>query len=231
MEQRNLVGAPAALGRIAEIFFSIQGEGVTAGAPAVFIRLQGCSVGCAWCDTKYSWDPGGGRAVDLDAIVAEAAASPTRRAVVTGGEPLESPLFLPLTRALAERGLALEVETSGTLPPPLEADPAIQWNVSVKLESSGVPEARRIRPAAIRAFVGCDVWWKFVVANDADVDEVLHLAERFDLLRERILLQPEAIRREDFLARAPRVVEACTRHGFRFSPRLHVLLWGARRGV
>lgn len=235
MEQRNLarpgVNVPPVPGRIAETFFSIQGEGVTAGAPAVFIRLQGCSVGCAWCDTKYSWDPGGGRAVDLDAIVAEAIASASRRAVVTGGEPLESPLFLPLTRALAERGFTLEVETSGTLPPPPEADPKIQWNVSVKLEGSGVPQARRIQPAAIRAFLGRDAWWKFVVVDETDVGEVLELAERFGLPRERILLQPEALRREDFLARAPWVVEACKRHGFRFSPRLHVLLWGARRAV
>src|ERR1700756_2487683 len=118
--------------RIAETFFSIQGEGPTAGGPAVFIRLQGCSVGCAWCDTKYSWDPDGGHATDLESIVAEAAAHPCRRAVVTGGEPLESALFLPLTRALIDRGFALEVETSATLPPPDGADAAIQWNVSPK---------------------------------------------------------------------------------------------------
>jgi 7-carboxy-7-deazaguanine synthase len=235
MEQRNLarpdVNAPPVLGRVAETFFSIQGEGATAGAPAVFIRLQGCSVGCAWCDTKYSWDPEGGRAVDLDSIVAEAAAAPCRRAVVTGGEPLESSLFLPLTNALTERGFAVEVETSGILPPPLGAHPAIQWNVSLKLKGSGVAEERRINPPAVRAFLDRDAWWKFVVTDEADVDEAFELAERFRLPRERILLQPEALRREDFLARAPWVAEACKRHGFRFSPRLHLLLWGARRGV
>ncbi len=218
-------------GRIAETFLSIQGEGPTAGAPAVFIRLQGCSVGCAWCDTKYSWDPQGGRAVDLDAIVAEAAAYACRRAVVTGGEPLESSLFLPLTRALVERGFTLEVETSGTLPPPAGADPAIQWNVSLKLRGSGVEEPRRIKPPAVRAFLARDTWWKFVVVDEGDVAELLYLAERFALPRERILLQPEALRRQDLIARGPWVVEACKRHGFRFSPRLHILLWGARRGV
>jgi hypothetical protein len=70
-----------------------------------------------------------------------------------------------------------------------------------------------------------------VVTDDADVAEVLKLAERFALPRARILLQPEAVRREDLLERSPWVVEACKRHGFGFSPRLHVLLWGARRGV
>ncbi len=225
------MSGPAVSDRIAETFFSIQGEGPTAGVPAVFVRLQGCSVGCAWCDTKYSWDPEAGPALDLDALVEEAAAHPCRRAIITGGEPLESSLFLPLIRALAERGFALEVETSGTLPPPREAQGGLQWNVSVKLASSGVREATRINPVAIRNLLDRDAWWKFVVVDETDVAEVLHLAERFALPRERILLQPEALRREDLLARGPWVAEACKRHGFRFSPRLHILLWGARRGV
>jgi organic radical activating enzyme len=218
-------------GRVAEVFYSIQGEGATAGRPAVFVRLQGCSVGCVWCDTKYSWDPEAGRAVDLPALVDEAATFPCRRAVVTGGEPLESPLFVPLLRGLAGRGFVIEVETSGIVSPPPSVDRAIQWNVSVKLAGSGVDEARRISPEAIRGFLARDAWWKFVVTNDTDVSEVLQLAERFALPRARILLQPEAVSREDLLERAPGVAEACKRHGFGFSPRLHVLLWGAKRGV
>jgi 7-carboxy-7-deazaguanine synthase len=219
-------------GRVAEVFYSIQGEGATAGTPAVFARLQGCTVGCAWCDTKYSWDPDAGRAIGLDALLAEMHGFPCRRAVVTGGEPLESPLFTPLLAALLARDWQVEVETSGTLPPPAELDARrVQWNVSVKLAASGVAETRRIRPEAIRAFLAADPWWKFVVADEGDVAEVLRLAERFALPRGRILLQPEAVRRDDLIARSPWVAEACTRHGFRFSPRLHVMLWGARRGV
>jgi 7-carboxy-7-deazaguanine synthase len=225
------MSVPAVGGRIAETFFSIQGEGPTAGLPAVFVRLQGCSVGCVWCDTKYSWDPNGGRAVDLDALVAEAAAHPCRRAVITGGEPLESTLFVPLCRALTERRFALEVETSGTLPPPAGAPGGMQWNVSVKLAGSGVPESRRINPDAIRAFLERETWWKFVVVGEDDLTETRRLAEAFALPRERILLQPEALGREDLVARAPWLAEACKRHGFRFSPRLHILVWGARRGV
>ena len=219
----------AATGRIAECFFSIQGEGVTAGAPAIFIRLQGCSVGCDWCDTKYSWDPRGGREVGLAGLIEEATAFPCRRVVITGGEPLESTLFVPLVEALKGRGFTIEVETSGTLPPPRAS--VDQWNVSVKLAGSGVPESKRINPEAIRAFLARHAWWKFVVVDQADIAEVVKLAERFAISRERILLMPEGIRREVILERSSWVVDACKLHGFRYSPRLHVLLWGARRGV
>jgi len=221
----------AAAGRIAEVFHSIQGEGATAGVPAVFVRLQGCSVGCGWCDTKYSWDPEAGRAATLEEVLSEVAAFPCRRVVVTGGEPLESPLFGPLVAALVERCYAVEVETSGTLEPPATADRAIQWNVSVKLAGSGVAEDRRVNPTAIRAFLARDAWWKFVVSEPGEIGEVLRLAERFALPSERVLLQPEGVRAEELGARTPRIVETCKAHGFRFSPRLHVLIWGARRGV
>lgn len=217
--------------QVAEVFYSIQGEGVTAGLPAVFVRLQGCTVGCSWCDTKYSWDPEAGSAVNLDALVEEVSAYPCRRAVVTGGEPLESPSFALLLKGLGVQGFTIEVETSGTVPPPPSVDRSVQWNVSLKLAGSDVDEARRLRPDAIRAFLARDAWWKFVVTSDADVAEVLRLAERFALPRARILLQPEAVHREDLLERSRWVVEACKIHGFAFSPRLHVLLWGAKRGV
>ena len=165
----------------------------------------------------------------LEALVEEAAAFPCRRAVVTGGEPLEALLFGPLVEALKGRSFTIEVETSGVLPPP--PVPVDQWNVSLKLANSGVPEATRINPKAIRGFLSRGAWWKFVVAARGDVAEVLQLMERFAVPRDRILLMPEGIRREELLERSLWVVKECRRYGFRYSPRLHILLWGAKRGV
>lgn len=215
--------------RVSEVFASIQGEGPSAGTPSVFVRLQGCAVGCAWCDTRYSWNAAGGRAVALDALLDEVQAGGADNVVVTGGEPLEHPAFAPLVAALKRLGRRVEVETAGTEPPPPVA--VDQWNVSLKLAHSGVPEARRLRPAAIERFRDLEAWFKFVVASEADVDEVLAIQARHGLPSARIVLMPLGMRREEQEARMPSVVAWCRRHGFRFSPRLHILLWGPRRGV
>jgi len=101
-----------ARGRVAEVFASLQGEGVTAGLPSAFIRLQGCSVGCVWCDTKYSWDPAKGEARDVETLLRDVKAIGLSNVVVTGGEPLESPLFVPLVSALKAHGYRVEVAVS-----------------------------------------------------------------------------------------------------------------------
>lgn len=216
-------------GRVAEVFASLQGEGITAGLPSAFIRLQGCSVGCVWCDTKYSWDPTKGEVRDVEMLIRDVKAIGFPNVVVTGGEPLESPLFAPLVSGLKAHGYRVEVETAGVVDPP--DVPVDQWNVSLKLAHSGVPEARRIRPQAIRAFVTRGAWFKFVVAEPGDVHEVLGLQRRFGLLRESILLMPEGVTREELLRRSTWIWEACRTHGLRYSPRLHILTWGAQRGI
>lgn len=216
-------------GRIAEIFASLQGEGVTAGLPSLFVRLQGCSVGCVWCDTKYSWDPAKGELWSLEAILEAISITCLNNVVITGGEPLESQMFVPLVSALGAQGYRIEVETAGVHEPP--DLPVDQWNVSIKLAHSGVPEERRICSNAIHAFVARNAWFKFVVAQPKDVEEVIELQKRFSIPQERILLMPEGIERETLIERSRWVWEACRLHGFRYSPRLHILLFGAKRGV
>ena len=98
---------------LVEDFYTIQGEGFHTGKPAYFIRLGGCDVGCKWCDAKFTWNPRLFPLVDVDEIVERAASFPARAIVITGGEPLLYPLEY-LTGKLAQRGLDIFLETSGS---------------------------------------------------------------------------------------------------------------------
>ena len=119
--------------RVSELFLSLQGEGPSAGVPAHFLRLQGCSVGCSWCDTKYSWDAAGGRECEPGLLLEELRTlGVAPLLVVTGGEPLETPALVPLLERALDRWERVEVETAGMLPPPLSHEQLL-WNVSPKL--------------------------------------------------------------------------------------------------
>ncbi|HEX6971954.1 MAG TPA: 7-carboxy-7-deazaguanine synthase QueE [Limnochordia bacterium] len=98
--------------RVSEIFTSIQGEGLQSGYWCTFIRFQGCTVGCPWCDTKYTWDFRGGRPMRLSEIWE---AARTVRLVITGGEPVQQPrrAMAALIDGLVARGHFVQVETSG----------------------------------------------------------------------------------------------------------------------
>jgi organic radical activating enzyme len=100
---------------LVETFYSLQGEGFYCGAPAYFIRLAGCDVGCTWCDSKNSWNIKSHPLVSVGNIVAQARQTAARRVVVTGGEPLLHDLT-PLCNALKNTNLLLHLETSGTQP-------------------------------------------------------------------------------------------------------------------
>lgn len=93
---------------IAETFYSLQGEGYWAGTPAFFVRLAGCSVGCAWCDTDYKKKD----EMDETQLVKLASKEPARRVIVTGGEPTDHNLA-PLLAAFQEAGFRVHLETSG----------------------------------------------------------------------------------------------------------------------
>ncbi len=89
-----------------------------AGRSAFFIRLEGCTVGCSWCDTKHSWPQGVHPRRTLEELTAETSAAASAGAafvVITGGEPLHHNLA-PLCDALAGAGLPLHLETSGVDP-------------------------------------------------------------------------------------------------------------------
>lgn len=216
--------------RISEWFLSLQGEGPSAGTPAHFLRLQGCSVGCSWCDTKYSWDAAAGRAAaSLDLWDEGLALGSSSLLVVTGGEPLEHPGIVELLEQGLARWPRVEVETSGIAAPPLSHE-RLSYNVSPKLPSATPRWSETWRHVA--AWVHEPrATFKVVVGDPPDADDVLRLMDLHAVPRERVMLMPEGLSDDTVRAHARDVAELCKREGLRMSPRLHVWMWGAKRGV
>ena len=119
--------------KIAELFYSIQGEGKLVGVPSVFVRASGCNLRCAWCDTPYaSWDPEGDE-LSVEKIVEQVAGHPAKHVVLTGGEPMIMPDVVPLAAALRSRGYHITVETAATVYKDIAVDLA---SLSPKLANS-----------------------------------------------------------------------------------------------
>jgi len=222
--------------KIAELFYSIQGEGSLAGVPSVFIRTSGCNLRCAWCDTPYtSWQPEGAD-LTLGQIVDKVKAHPARHVVVTGGEPMIAPEIIPLTERLRGLGLHITIETAGTVFQPVVCD---LMSISPKLANS-TPNGRwaaqhdrlRIQPEVLSELMARYLYQlKFVIEEPDDLDEVRALIGALEADRSRVILMPEGTDRDRLRERAVWLAEICKQEGFRFSPRLHVELWGNRRGV
>jgi 7-cyano-7-deazaguanosine (preQ0) biosynthesis protein QueE len=216
---------------------TLQGEGLSIGQPALFIRLSRCNLSCGFCDTPYTWD---GQRFDLRQqrtqvcvadLVMWALAHPVPLIVITGGEPLLQQRHLPaLAEPLLQAGRRLEIETNGTITP----DPALlvdglRFNVSPKLANANVPRKRRIKPAALEALSASgQAVFKFVVSDLADLEEIAELAERFAM--KQVWVMPEGVTADHVLDRAQKLAEAVIARGWSLSLRLHVLLWGDERG-
>jgi len=241
MKKEGLLVETGGRMKIAEIFYSIQGEGLLAGVPSVFVRTSGCNLRCWFCDTDFtSWHPEGAQ-VSVDEVLDRIGEYPARHVVITGGEPMIAPDIGELTRGLHLRGYHITIETAATVFQPVECDLA---SLSPKLSSSTPVEREggrfverhdelRLRPDVVRTFMDRYPYQlKFVIDRPSDLDEVgALLAELPSVDRERVLLMPQGVTPEEVRARGLWLVEECKRHGFRYCPRLHIDLYGNRRGV
>ena len=224
--------------KIAEIFHSIQGEGILAGVPSAFVRLSGCNLRCVWCDTPYaSWAPEGSE-MPVAAVVE--AVRGARHVVVTGGEPMIFADVVPLTESLRQLGIHVTIETAGTVFQAVSCD---LMSISPKLANSTPVEREdgrwaahhdrlRYQPEVLRALIGgYDYQLKFVVSSPGDVPEIESMLRETGADRGRVLLMAEGTDPETIRERARWLVELCQQEGFRYSPRLHIDIWGNRRGV
>jgi len=230
---------------ISEIFYSVQGEGELTGVPSVFVRASGCNLRCAWCDTPYaSWNPEG-QVMSVDQIVAAVAAERgAKHVVLTGGEPMIASGIEELAEKLRELGYHITIETAATIPP--EGIPCDLASLSPKLLNSAPDgtkhavwrkrhESTRWQPDVIRAWLdgGYGYQFKFVVAEPKDVAELEGMLKSVgrEIPPHKVLLMPEGTSLERLRQRADWLVDLCKARGYRYAHRLHIELFGNKRGT
>ncbi len=227
--------------KVAELFYSIQGEGRLLGVPSAFVRTSGCNLRCAWCDSDYTSWRSEGEKFSVSEVLRRLAEFPTRHVVVTGGEPLIAPGIEELCAGLRDRGYHITIETAATIFKPVACDLA---SLSPKLANSTPHEREggrfavmhdglRLQFDVIRALMAhCDYQLKFVLDQPGDVAEVLQILEQLrDVDRTKVLLMPQGVTHEELESRATWLAEVCKELGFRYCPRLHIELYGNQRGT
>jgi len=223
---------------ISEVFGpTFQGEGPSVGHRAGFVRLGRCNLDCDFCDSGFSWDwanydPDKELSTsDTEAVLRQLEGMHVDLVVITGGEPmLQQHGMVPLLEGCRERGWLVEVETNGTIRPAVTDGLVTQWNVSPKLANSGIPLPRRCRPDVLRAFEATGrAVFKFVVTAPAELDEIAAMVDECAL--STIYVMPEGTDAATVTRRLQELAEPVLERGWHLTPRLHILIWGDRRGV
>lgn len=240
---------------VSETFYSIQGEGISIGTPAVFLRLAGCNLRCPkfsykhpetgehlGCDTAHVWQQG--ERMAFSDIIQHWQAEGWWRAlangahlVVTGGEPLiQQPAltaFLEdITKALPMLYIELETNATQTINPTL-LNLLAQINASPKLSHAGDSPEKRIHQASLQQLASSNkTYFKFVVKDINDITEIQqHYQAPYSIAKSHILLMPEGGDLATLQKNSLCVVELCKTFGFRFSARLHIHLYNEATGV
>lgn len=224
---------------------SLQGEGLLVGTPSSFVRVSGCNLRCAWCDSPAtSWTPEGERQT-LDELVEFCADGP-RHVVLTGGEPMLLPGIAELARRLRSRGHHVTIETAGTTW--LEGLECDLMSISPKLAHS-TPRERapvladrhedlRWQPAIVQRLIDAYPWQLKPVLRTSSLDE--DLAEFDRMLAElhlpadalaRTVLMPEGTDAAQLRESYARLVPVCLERGYTLGQRLHIQLFGHTPGT
>ena len=209
---------------INEIFYSIQGESSYAGWPCIFVRLTGCHLRCAWCDTAYAFD--NGQPMTFDDIIAKVRSFEGSLVEVTGGEPLLQPNVLPLLTRLCDLGKTVLLETSGTLDV-APVDPRVVKIMDLKCPSSG--ETAKNRYANLRHLTKVDEV-KFVIADQTDYDWAKRIIADEQLNQRCVVLFSPVVERLPLRTLADWIL--ADHLPVRLQTQWHKLIWGAAaRGV
>ncbi len=227
--------------RVAEIYKSVQGEGLLTGADSAFVRASGCNLRCWFCDSPFSsWTPEG-EDLSVEGIFAQVAALGCEHVVLTGGEPMLFAELIPLSQRLHAAGKHITIETAGTLYLPVVCD---LMSISPKLSNSTPTasqaprwptrhERTRNAPDVIDRLVSeYEYQVKFVVDTPADCREVeAYLADFPQIDRARVMLMPQGTDAESLERQAEWLEPYCREHEVRFCPRRQIEWFGFARGT
>ncbi len=206
-----------------EIFYSIQGEGMLAGVPSLFVRLMGCPLQCPWCDTKHAWTQINKIHTVEEILSAVRQQAKTGYVVLTGGEPMIHPAMTLLTKQLRAEGFHITIETSGIQFMDVVCD---LLSLSPKLPST-LPDHDPIKPTVLQKLIdhADDYQMKFVVGNESEVDEVLSLISANHFIdRKKVMLMPSSLNQAEYRDLSPKVARLALENDLRFCPRLHLEL-------
>ena len=212
------------------------------GVPSIFIRTSGCNLRCHWCDTPYaSWKPEGPE-MSIEEILKKISEWNCNHIVLTGGEPMIAPDLPELATALKKQKKHITIETAGTILP--NGIPCDLASLSPKLANSTPSlerdpawakkhETTRLQPEVIAEWIRkYPFQLKFVVSSENDLAEIKSLLLKLPKISaDRVLLMPEGVDTQTLASRSPWLVEICKREGFSFCPRLHIELFGHKRGT
>jgi len=224
---------------IIEIFYSLQGEGLLAGRPSVFVRIAGCPLRCRWCDTTYAWSDKNASDLTIDQIAESVKKYNCHSVVVTGGEPMINPQLPELLNKLKENALHITIETAGIkFVPDLPCD---LMSISPKLTNS-IPEDAAAAKTHNQNCLNIDALkqlteiynyqLKFVVDTPEDLGDIQQLLAKLPAIdKEKVMLMPQASTRQQYLEKSQIVADLCKKTHFTFCQRLHILLYGNQKGI
>lgn len=242
--------------KISELFYTIQGEGKRAGKPSFFIRTNHCNLRCQFaggnlCDTAYtSWHPDDEKNIgdiEIEKIIGEYLQHNCIDVVITGGEPTMfaddlTNLCIELKRINPD--CVITIETNGTY-----IGKFVEYidlaSISPKLKSSTpfgtqyekLHTANRTNLESFKKYNDLrnerkiDIQWKFVVTSEDDLNEILDLQKEVGFKNSDVYLMPEGITEVELAAKRLVIIELCKKYQFNYTDRLHVIIWGNKRGV
>lgn len=228
-----------------QVFATLQGEGITAGKPSVFLRLHFCNLACSWCDTGYTWNKNREEfwKEPVDWTFSEAAnniefawmkrfggqvSDSEKRIVITGGEPLlQQKKIVDLLSFLPN--WKVEIETNGTIAP-LPQLYGCQINCSPKLENSNNSKNRRYKPEVLKVINDLpNSWFKFVVTTQSDLEEIGQIVKECNLNTQKILIMPEGTTLDTTTAHLSLFEEDVKKKGWNVTKRNQLEWFGSKR--